>query len=78
GDILHKYATLGFVVILFLFVLHRYALMVSIGLLLLNFFLYVSSLFNELATKLIPFNRNPHTTEILRSGNILEIIKWNM
>ncbi|WP_142377879.1 DUF418 domain-containing protein, partial [Staphylococcus aureus] len=78
GDILHTYATLGLVVILFLFVHHRYALMVSIGLLLLNFLLYVSSLFNEQATKLIPFNRNPHTTEILQSGNILEIIKWNM
>ncbi|PTJ86389.1 hypothetical protein BUZ56_10925 [Staphylococcus hyicus] len=78
GDILHTYATLGLVVIPFLFIHRRYALMISIGLLLLNFLLYVSSLFNEQSTKLIPFNRNPHTTEILQSGHILEIIKWNM
>lgn len=78
GDVLHTYATLGLVVIPFLFIHRRYALMISIGLLLLNFLLYVSSLFNEQATKLIPFNRNPHTTEILQSGHILEIIKWNM
>lgn len=47
GDILYMYVIFGLVVILFLFVYYCYVLMVFIGLLFLNFLLYVLLLFNE-------------------------------
>ncbi|UXS67940.1 DUF418 domain-containing protein [Staphylococcus chromogenes] len=77
GDILHTYATLGLIVILFLFIRRKIAFIVSTCFLLLNFVLFLSS-FNEVAKKVVPFERDPNINHILTSGHILEIIQWNM
>lgn len=77
GDILHTYAVMGLMLIPFLWFKRRKALITASCIWLLSFLLFLSS-FNDVARKVVPFDRDPHTNHLLSSGEISAIIQWNI